>query len=219
MVSGEDSVVQFVAGGIVALGEDTGNRAVLGLAVPGDDEAGTGDGGDRWVPLFISRIAIDLEFLARRRAVGIIALTKNAAVFSVLVVAIPDHDKTPIAPGTNVGALLAADNVCVYTEGVIDLGAVGLESLTVDTGATGIFVTALPNRHKTTVIVGPDPWVSLILLGISMHLEFRSDFGPDRIETLSVWAVAILLAIAVPDNNVTSRMTDGISPLLMVTGD
>src|SRR5207237_1391785 len=86
-------VAQRRAGGVIAAGIDAGARAVLTLAVPGDDEVARRIHRRRRRELVIRGDLVDLELARQRHAGSAVAAGKDAVAAAILTLALPgDHE-------------------------------------------------------------------------------------------------------------------------------
>ena len=139
------------SGRVVSLSIDTPTVAVLILAGPTDDKIAGRIHRNGRVKLFLVSVSVDPEFPALSGTGGVVTLTINAPVVSVLVLTRPDDDKVASITHGNGGSKLVLCRGRVNSEfpPLSDTG--GIKSLSVYSPAVAILVFARPRHDVVSV--------------------------------------------------------------------
>jgi len=142
---------------VVPLRVDAVAAAVLGVGVPGDDEA-AGVGGDAGLRLVVGDEAVDTELGARGLAGGIEALRVDAVGAAVDGGAVgPDNGEAAVREPGRLGLELVARVRTVDPELGPDRHAAGAVALAVDAVVAAILAARGPDDDVTAVVGAKEP--------------------------------------------------------------
>ncbi|NGX62463.1 MAG: hypothetical protein K940chlam9_01960 [Chlamydiae bacterium] len=161
----------FHSAAIIPLPVDAIEIPILAIAVPNDDKAPIIEGRYAWVQLVACRVGVDLELYPTFHSAAIIPLSVGAIGTSILAIAFPSDDKTPIIEGRYAWGTLDACRVGVDLELYPTFYSAAIIPLPVDAIGISILAIAFPSDDKAPIIEGRRAWGVLIAYRVGVDLE------------------------------------------------
>ena len=154
---------------------DSVGRAILAVALPGDDEPIRVEHVYGRPTLFSGRLLVDSELAADGHSVSAISLTEHPMGTSVLIVAVPGDDETPPTRHGYHRRGLIVDGAGVDAKLISESGAGGGEALSKDTVSIPILAIpiaiAFPDRHEVAGVIDSHTGVRLVAVAIAVDHE------------------------------------------------
>jgi hypothetical protein len=109
----EEGLAHLQAAGVVALAEQAGAAVAAALVTPHDHEAAAVEAGHHRLGLVVGCVVVDLELVAHRDALGVVALAVDAVAPAVLGLGRPHGDVAAVAQAGHGGLALVGRGVGV----------------------------------------------------------------------------------------------------------
>ncbi len=167
------------AGGGEAAGEDATVRAVLGVALPRDDEVAVGVERHGESVLLVRGVARDLELGGKGRPGGGEAAGEDAKVRAVLAVALPGDDEVAIGVEGHGESVLVVRGIARDLELGSKRDAGGGEAAGEAAVVRTVLAVARPGDDEVAVGVEGHRGKVLVIRGVAVDLEL--DAQPDRL--------------------------------------
>ena len=196
-------IAEAIALRVITLTKDTVVRTILTAGLPGDDKAAVQQGRNIWLCLLTRGVAVGLELITVRAAIGVEALAVDAVARAILTAGFPGNDEAAVGKVGNRRVVLIVVRIGIDLElGAIRI-AVGIEALAVNTvvavaitiAVEVILVTALPCDHKAAILERGYRWVFLIIIRLRINLEGITRLFAIHIKALAVDTVTVIIPV------------------------
>ena len=196
-------IAEAIALRVITLTKDTVVRTILTAGLPGDDKAAVQQGRNIRLCLLTRGVAVGLELITVRAAIGVEALAIDAVARAILTAGFPGNDEAAVGEVGNRRVVLVVARIGVDLElGAIRI-AVGIEALAVNTvvavavtiGVEVILVTALPCNHEAAILERGNRWILLIIIRLRINLEGITRLFAIHIKALAVDTVTFTIPV------------------------